>query len=216
MVVKVVNIMETWSLRPWSRIGIPRALRQIFDSYTAIYAVTLSITAILALLFAIVRPLHEAYGMAPILFLSTVSIVLILIGEIQSRYIFFAWYILPIMIALSVNSLSTRKISLTDLVQGVRCLIAPSLLLVLFLTAFLLWSRFGYGDSQGRIFSASEFVDASAISVADRWSITADLATSSDRIEIYDSQISLEIGMEYELVFLARASRRTAKDVAPC
>ena len=65
-----------------------QALRQVFDAYTALYAFGLSLAAILALGFLIIRPPAEASGMLPILFLATVSLALILLGEIRWRFHF--------------------------------------------------------------------------------------------------------------------------------
>lgn len=183
-----------------------QALRQVFDAYTALYAFGLSLAAILALGFAIIRPPAEAQGMLPILFLATVSLALILLGEIQSRYISFAWYILPIYVGFAIDQRSRNPLATAEIADGLRRLLAPALVLGLLVTVFLAWAKFGYGQAEGRFVASRAFVEHQTLQTTGRGSVTADLSEIREILLLHDAEIALVPGQVYHLSFLAEGS----------
>ncbi|MCK7579224.1 MAG: hypothetical protein MZV65_28165 [Chromatiales bacterium] len=188
------------------------ALRQLFDSYTAIYAIGLSIVAAAALVFILIRPLDLAEAMLPIIFLSTASIVLILIGEIQSRYVSFARYILPIYIAIVTNLISKSKIQSGEILQAFHRLMAPSIILFVVVGAFLIWARFGYGDAEGRFVHSSRYANNPVISAVDRWEIKVDLDRDAKSVVVFNSSVMLHAQELYNLHFFVTGSLNSVSE----
>lgn len=81
--------------------------RQLFDAYTGAYAVILLLISFFTLAASLSLPREKPEHLLPLFFLSILSLALILFGEIQSRYAFSAWFILPIYITVVLSRLAT-------------------------------------------------------------------------------------------------------------
>jgi hypothetical protein len=80
--------------------------RQGFDAYTGIYAITLAFFSAIALTLRLALPAGHPEHLLALLFLAVLSLGLIAVGEIQSRYAFAAWYVLPMYLTITLSQLS--------------------------------------------------------------------------------------------------------------
>ncbi len=80
--------------------------RQGFDAYNGIYAIILAFFSAIALTLRLALPAEHPEHLLSLLFLSVLSLGLIAVGEIQSRYAFAAWYVLPMYLTITLSQLS--------------------------------------------------------------------------------------------------------------
>jgi len=80
--------------------------RQGFDAYTGVYAIVLAFFSAVALTLRLALPAEHPEHLLSLLFLAALSLGLIAAGEIQSRYAFAAWYVLPMYLAITLSQLS--------------------------------------------------------------------------------------------------------------
>lgn len=105
--------------------------RQLFDAYNGFYALILLTLTVASFFILALDKTHRPVSLFPISVIAWLSIALIAVGEIQSRYIFGAWYILPPYLVLAYSVYSNKQCSLTWFRQRVVRTLTP---LAIFIT----------------------------------------------------------------------------------
>lgn len=104
--------------------------RQLFDAYNGFYAIALLSLTVTSFFILALDKTHHPASLFPILVIAWLSTALIAVGEIQSRYIFGAWYILPLYLVMAYSACSNKQCSLTWLRQRAIKSLMPLALLI--------------------------------------------------------------------------------------
>lgn len=105
--------------------------RQLFDAYNGFYALILLTLTVASFFILALDKTHHPASLFPISVIAWLSIALIAVGEIQSRYIYGAWYILPLYLVMAYSAYSNKRCSLTWFRQRVIRTLSP---LAIFIT----------------------------------------------------------------------------------
>ena len=178
-----------------------QVVKQVLDAYTGVYAILFAILSIGALtIFLFKSPICPSEWL-PIIFLAIISVTLIAIGEIQSRYVFPAWFILPIYVGMSIESFSLNRFNIQDFRTRLSGIVMPTILLGALLILLLSWAKFGYQYTAGRFFSSRLFKQSDQLTAIDPWSVKVKVPNGDNVIEVLQSELPLHNGKSYQINF---------------
>jgi hypothetical protein len=121
-----------------------KTIRQVLDAYSSFYALILSILSISALIVHVLAGEKYKIELLPIIFLSVISLALIGVGEIQSRYVFPAWFVLPVYIGLIKDGDLMSRLRDEKKYEGIHAMFAPAFLCLFSVSLFVIWVKFWY------------------------------------------------------------------------
>ena len=192
--------------------GGAQRLRQILDAYTGIYAFALIFLAVFGVALSVFRqPGGQPASVLPLSVLALMSLALISIGEIQSRYINFAWLILPIYIGIAFARLerTPRHFEGWVLFQRVGVDISLAAGFSLFALIVVWFALVRYANIQGPFISAQHFNSSPEIVTTTKWSADVVDLERNEPIKV------LKLGLEEvgdgrgELMFFASKKTKT-------
>lgn len=111
--------------------------RQGYDAYTGVYSMILLSFSLVAFIVSLLLPRERPENLFILYYLAILSLALIAIGEIQSRYAAVAWFALPMYIMIIVNRFCAFGIDIQCLVDRLKGFaVALPVIALAFLGAF--------------------------------------------------------------------------------
>ncbi len=178
-----------------------QVVKQVLDAYTGVYAILFAILSIGALTILLFKSPICPSEWLPILFLAIMSAALIAIGEIQSSYVFPAWFILPIYVGMSIENFSLNRFSIQDFRTRLSGMAMPTILVGGLLILFLSWAKFGYEYAAGRFISSRLFKQSDQLTAINPWSVNVKVPNGDNVIEVLQSELPLRKGESYQVNF---------------
>lgn len=105
--------------------------RQGYDAYTGVYSILLLGFSLIAFSASLLLPRQRPENLFALYYLAILSLALIAIGEIQSRYAALAWFALPMYIVIVVSRLSVFGVDFRYLIERLKgfCIAVPVIVL---------------------------------------------------------------------------------------
>lgn len=94
--------------------------RQAYDAYTGIYSILLLGFSLFAFVVSMLVPRERPENLFVLYYLAILSLALIAVGEIQSRYAAVAWYALPMYLMIGANRFSTHGADMQYLIERLK------------------------------------------------------------------------------------------------